>query len=220
VAPAVKELKTRPVRIVQQVVHPVLGSREITMGEGDGGDPGQAHDLLRGAGGEVHAPDARALGSQFVPPGIGQARIAVTRSHVLNAPKVGHHSRPTVGRQGVHGRGDGPLLARGGVEQTRDVAVAVTIVPDNRASGTRNPLQHAALLPAPGPRAAQVDPAVAVGEVHHAHADLVLRRRGTVLEAHLHAQHVATRRVKLQLVIIAEPVIARLARYRPAGDRL
>ena len=78
------------------------------------------------------------------------------------------------------------------------------------AAGARPPLEHAALLPAPGAALAQLDPAVAVGQIDHADLDHVVGLRRAVLEVDLHAQHVAAGRIELELVVVAEPVVLRL----------
>ena len=98
-----------------------------------------------------------------------------------------------------------------------DESFALAVVPDHLALRAGEPLEHAALLPAPGPALAQLDPAVAVVQVDHADLDHVVRARRAMLEVDLHAEDVAAGRVELQLVVVAEPVEFRPSRDRPDG---
>ena len=96
-----------------------------------------------------------------------------------------------------------------------DEAVALAVVPHDLAVGTGPPLQHATLLPAPGPRAAQFNPPIAVGQIDHAKANLVLGPGLAVLKIDLHPQDAAVGRIELQFVVIAEPVVLRSPGQRP-----
>jgi hypothetical protein len=99
------------------------------------------------------------------------------------------------------------------VEEVAHVVVGRAVVPDDRRLAAGQPLQHAALLPAPGRSRAQLDPAVAVGQIDHADLDRVVGFGRAMLETDLHAQHVAVGGVEFQLVVVAEPVV-----FRPPRD--
>jgi hypothetical protein len=60
---------------------------------------------------------------------------------------------------------------------------------------------------------AQLDPAVGVGQIHHADLDPIVGRGRAMFEIDLHPQHVTAGWVELELVVITEPV-----KLRPVGN--
>ena len=69
------------------------------------------------------------------------------------------------------------------------------------------PLEHAALLPTPGATLSQLDPLVAVLKIDHADLDHIAGRGRAVFKVDFHPQHEAAGGVKLQLVVVPEPVM-------------
>ena len=162
---------------------------------------------------QIDPPDAGILRREDIAVGVGDARIAVSRTRVVNAPEVGRDRPLAVRREGVDRRGQRPLLACLDIENVRDELPVLAVVPNDFRRRTGQPLQHATLLPSPGAAFSQIDPAVIVGEIDHADADHVIGPRRAMLEIHFHAEYVPVRRVELQLVVVAEPV-----KFRAAGD--
>ena len=169
----------------------------------------EGDDQLAGAGRQVNMPDAGLLGRELVAIGIGDAGVAVAGPAVVDAPEVGRHRLLAVRADRVDRRRDRALAPRVDIQDVADEGIVVAIVPDDLADGARQPLQHAALLPAPGAALAQLDPAVVVLQIDHADLDHVVGSGRAVLEVHLHAQDVAAGRIELQLVVVAEPVVLR-----------
>ena len=93
------------------------------------------------------------------------------------------------------------------VYDVADEAAVHAVVPDNLPVRAGDPLEHTALLPAPGPGLAQLNPAVAVGKINHTDADQIFCVRRAIFEIDLHAEYVAAGGVELQLVIVTEPVM-------------
>jgi hypothetical protein len=92
-----------------------------------------------------------------------------------------------------------------------DEPVLLAIIPDHLRLRAGDPLQHAALLPAPCLGLAKRNPTVVLVQIHHADFDLVFRRRRPMLEADLVAEHEAVVRRELQLVVVAKPMKPRAA---------
>jgi len=63
------------------------------------------------------------------------------------------------------------------VEDVTNKRIVYTIIPDDFALGAGQPLQHAALLPAPGAAFAELSPAVAVAQINHTDFDHVVGQR-------------------------------------------
>ena len=108
-------------------------------------------------------------------------------------------------------------LARVHVHNAAAKMIAVAIVPHDIALRLRHPLQHATLLPAPGIRTSELDPAIAILQVDHANVNPVVRRRRPMLEVNFHSQHITVRRVEFKLVVVAEPVKLWTLRKRSYG---
>jgi len=136
-----------------------------------------------------------------------QTTIIVGGPHVFKAMKVDRQRGLAVGAESENWVGESPLPTRPDVQNVADKTAVFPVVPDYFLSRLRQPLQHAARLPAPGAALSQLDPAVSVLQVDHSDSDNVLRHRRAVLELHLHAQRIPSRRIELQLVVVAEPVM-------------
>ena len=202
-----QEDEARAVGTEQQVVEVVLGPRQVAVRVGDRRRVGHGDDLAGLAGVQVHGVDARLFGGELVRVRVGDALVAVAGTHVVEAPEVGADGGAAVGRQRVHRGRHGAAGAGGGVGDARNVAVAGARVPDHLARRSGQPLQHAALLPAPRGGGAERPPGVAILQVDHADADLVAGPRRAMLEVDRHGQHVARGRIELQLVVVPEPVV-------------
>src|SRR5688572_33490810 len=113
---------------------------------------------------------------------IGDAGVAVAGARVVEPTEIAAYGGLAVGGERVDWMGNGPQLACGRIEDSADEVVVLAVVPEDFGCAAGNPLEHAALLPAPRFRAAELNPAVVVLEVHHADADFVVRLGLTVLE--------------------------------------
>ena len=211
--PAVQEDKPPSAGRHQQVVEIMFDPAKIRVRVRYRGRLRDGQDQLALPGHQIDAPDAGILRREHAAVGVGDARIAVSGTRVVNAPEVGRDRPLAVRRKGVDRRGQRPLLTCLDIENVRDELPVLAVVPNDLRRRTGQPLQHAALLPSPGAAFSQVDPAVVVGEIDHADADHVIGPRRAMLEIHFHAEHVPVRRVELQLVVVAEPV-----KFRAAGD--
>lgn len=96
-----------------------------------------------------------------------------------------------------------------------NVLVVLPVIPENLSLGAGPPLEHAALLPAPGAAAIQLNPAVGVLQIDHADPDDIVRFRAAMLEINLHRQHIPAGGVELELVVVAKPVESWAACNRP-----
>jgi hypothetical protein len=105
------------------------------------------------------------------------------------------------------------------VENPGDELIAFAIVPNYCVVLLRQPLEHATLLPVPGPGGIQVDPPIAVFQIHHADPDVVLGRGGSSLELDFVAQYEPVVGRKLQFVVIAKPMKTALSGYRSDAGR-
>ena len=202
------------------MIEPVLGARPAGLRSGYPNGLRKRQDQFLLSGAQVHAPDAGVLGRQNVFVGIGQAGVAVTGPRIVETAEVRRNSPARVGRQGVNGRRQRALLPGLHIQDVGDKAIPRTVVPDHFGGRTRQPLEHRALLPVPGAAFAQLKPAVAVLEVHHADPNRVAGFGRAVLEVHLHAQSVTTGRIQLELVVVTEPVKFGAARDGPHGWKL
>ncbi len=180
---------------------------------GDLRDVREREDQLLLAGSHVdmeHAgPRRRKLVAMFV----GESGIAVPGAHDVQSGKVGNKCETAIRAEGIDRRGKRPELLGLDVQQPADEFVPFPVVPGDFGLRPGPPLEHAALLPAPGVGLSELDPLVCVGEVHHADIDDVPRLRGAMFEVDFIREHVAIRRIELEFVVVAEPVI-----FRPAGD--
>ena len=209
--PAVQEDEARSVGVEQQVVEVMLGRADVAVRIRQGGHFGNRDDELRLRAGrsQVERVDAGVLGRQHLAIRVGDAGVAVAGPHVVQPAEVGADGGAAVGGDRVDRRRQRARFARLQVQDAGDEPVSFPVVPDDPAVRAGYPLQHAALLPAPRPCAANLSPCVACLQVDDAHRDAVVRPRLAALEVHPHAQHVAAGRVELQLVVVAEPVPAR-----------
>jgi hypothetical protein len=110
--------------------------------------------------------------------------------------------------------GQGAVAVGLHVEDSRHEPAVLAVVPGHVAVRTRDPLEHAALLPVPSVGAAEVDPSIAVLRVDHPDADRVGLRRGAAFEIHLVRQHEAVVGGEQELIVVAAPVELRAARDR------
>jgi hypothetical protein len=103
--------------------------------------------------------------------------------------------------------GENGRFAGSGVHYASDEMVALTVVVDHFPIRSGDPLQHAALLPAPGAGGTERNPAVIVPEIDHAHSDAIGGGGRAVFEIDLVAEAEADGGIELQLVVVAEPVM-------------
>ncbi|MFN9941179.1 MAG: hypothetical protein ACK56I_17040, partial [bacterium] len=77
------------------------------------------------------------------------------------------------------------------VEDVADKLVFLAVIPNHLRLAAGYPLQHAALLPAPGVRFAKRDPSVTILNVDHPHLNHVFRRGRAMFKSYLVRQHKA-----------------------------
>ena len=159
--------------------------------------------------------DAAALGRHVVEKAVADARVAVARAAVGHPREIAGHGFLAVRAERVDGRRQRALVAGFDIEDVADEAVLLAVVPDDLRFGAGNPLQHAALLPAPGLRLAEGNPFVFLVQINHADLDHIVRGGRAMLEADFVGEHKAVVGRELQLVVVAEPVELRSPRDLP-----
>jgi hypothetical protein len=107
------------------------------------------------------------------------------------------------------------FLAAMNIKDVTCEMVVLPVVPYNLVFRARKPLEHTALLPAPGGALAEFSPPVAVFQIYHPDFDDIAGFGAAMFEIDLHPECIPAGRVELQLVIVAEPVEFRPARYSP-----
>ena len=172
--PSVQENKSLAVRADEQVVHvvPVVGQLFAKMRHG--GQIGDRYDEIAFAALQIQSPNAGIFRRSLVDKRVLDALIAIARPQSLNAGKIGGHRPLAVGTDRINWFGQRSL--RGGfyVEHVTDVAAVLPIVPNYLRLGSRQPLQHATLLPAPSRTGTECNPTVVVLRVDHADVDHVV----------------------------------------------
>jgi hypothetical protein len=133
-------------------------------------------DELLPASGQIDVGDAAACRRHVVKKTVADARVSVTWAAVGDPRKITGNSFPAIGAERIYGAGDGAFLPGVDVENMTYKTIRFPIVPNHLEGVSRNPLEHAALLPAPGPRGAQRDPFVSFMQVNHSDLDQVVRR--------------------------------------------
>ena len=211
--PAVQEDGATAVGRHEQMVEPVLALAKATW-KGHVEDVGKRHEHRDLTGFQIDPLHAHLGRSRLTCPRVGKPGVAVAGAELVDAAEVGRDRGAAIGREGVDGRRQRAGRPTGHLVHAGHVAFRLAIVVDHEPIAAGNPLQHAALLPAPGPRLAEANPAVTIGQIDHAHLDRVGGRRGAVLKPDRVAQAVPHLRIKLQLVVVGKPVVP-----RAAGDR-
>ena len=126
---------------------------------------------------EVHVRHAASRRSHVVEKAVADARITITRAAIGHARKVAGNRFLTVRAERINRARNRALVTRFDIHDVADETILLTIVPDDLRFGSRDPLQHAALLPVPCPRGSQRDPSILFLQIHHAHFNHVIRRR-------------------------------------------
>ena len=165
---------------------------------------------------EVDDLNATVLGPHLITRGIGETNVAVARTELLDATKVGRDRAAPVRAQRVDRVPNRPRASTRGVVDAAHVTPIFTVVPQHSARRTRDPLQHATLLPTPSRARADLVPAIVGAEVDESDLDLVIRPWRSVFKTDSHAEHAAPGRVELEFVVVAEPVVSRTARQLAA----
>jgi hypothetical protein len=88
-APAMQEDRAPAVGRHQEMVEPVFAGAKPTAPDWDLHDVLKGHEQLGCAGFQIDALNANVGGGCTVGPGIGQTGVAVTRTQVIDAPKIG-----------------------------------------------------------------------------------------------------------------------------------
>jgi hypothetical protein len=207
-APAVEEDEALAIGGVEQVVEPVFGVARIGSFVGDGGDLGEAKEEFLLAAFHVDLPEAGVVGGEVLSVGVGDASVAVAGAAIVETAEIGGDAVLAVGAEVVDGGGDGLCFLGLDVVDAADELVADTVVPHEAGGGLGEPLEHGALLPVPGAGAADFLPGVFGLGVDEADADFVFGEWGAAFEADLLAEEEAAGGIKLELVVVAEPVEA------------
>ena len=155
----------------------------------------------------VDAVDAGLVGNQVVEVLIGDANVAIAGTNIIEPAEVDRETRLAVGRERVNRRRQRANLLCFDVEDAAHVLTVFAIVPNHFRLRTGNPLQHASLLPAPGFRPAQLDPAIAVLQIDHADGNFFVGRRLAMFEVDLHAQHVPIGRIEFEFIVVPKPMV-------------
>ena len=146
---------------------------------------------------------------------VWQTGVAVPGSHVLNSPEIRRYGGPAVWADGINGIRQSSLAAAVNIKNVAYEPAVLPVVEDNLVFRAGPPLEHTALLPAPGAALAQFRPPVAVFQIDHTDFDDIMGFRAAILEIDLHPERVPAGRVELQFVVVAEPVEFRPARNSP-----
>ena len=163
---------------------------------------------------QIDSPDAGIRRHQHIIVGVRRDRVPGFRPQPA---EVRRHRPPAIVAHRLNGARHGPSFARLHIEDVGDELVALAVVIDHRGIGTRQPLQHAALLPTEGLALGERKPAVIVLQIDHSERDAVVESRQPIFEVSLHSENVAIGRVKLQVVVVAEPVELGSARQSLRG---
>ena len=211
--PAMQKDESRAVRIKQQVVEVVLGVLWISGDLAEFGYVGERDNQFPAARIKIDSKNAGILRGRDVFVWIGQAGVAIAGSHVLNPPEIRHHGGPTIGADSINRVRQSSLAAAVNVKDVAYEPAILPVVPNNLVFRAGTPLEHTALLPAPGAALAEFHPLVAVFQVHHPDFDDIIGFGAAMLEIDLHPEHVPAGRVELKFVVVTEPV-----EFRPLCD--
>jgi len=204
--PAMQKDESRAVRIKQQVVEVVLGVLWIAGDLAESGYVGEGYYQFPAARIKINSKDAGILRSRGVFVRVRQTGIAVPGSHVLNPPEIRRHGGPAIVANGINRIRQSSLAAAVNVKDVAYEPAILPVVEDNLVFRAGPPLEHTALLPAPGAALAEFRPPVAVFEIHHPDFDDIVGFGAAMLEINLHPEHIPADRIELQFVVVAEPV--------------
>lgn len=211
--PAVQEDKSRAVRVEQQVVEIVLGILRIAGDLSELGYLGKGYYQLPAARIKVDPKNAGIRWRRVIFVWVGQAGVAIAGPHVLNTPEIRRNSRPAVGADSINRVRQSSFFAALNIKDMAYEPVVLPVVPYNFVFRAGTPLEHTALLPAPGAALAQFCPLVALFQIDHPDLDNIIGFGAAMFEIDLHPERIPAGRVELQFVVIAEPVEFRPTSY-------
>ena len=165
--PAVEERNSFAVRAEQHVVEPagrIFHIRTVIQV----GNFRHADHQFRSVVLEVNQPDAFIVGAVDFFIFVKCAGIAVSRTFAVQTGEIEAERPLAVGAETVDRAADGLLFAGFDIQNAGNEMVAFAVVVNHFGFGVVEPLEHAALLPAPGVGFRQRDEFVVVLQVDHA----------------------------------------------------
>ena len=127
----------------------MLCRADVAVRVGDRSHLGKADDQLARAGSQVDRVNARLARRRDIVPGIPESHVAVTGPHIFQAAKVDRKRAYAVGAEREDRVRQRTPLTRHNVQDVADKTAVRPVIPDDLTIRSRQPLQHAARLPAP-----------------------------------------------------------------------
>ena len=167
---------------------------------------------------EVDQPDAFILGSEDLFIFVERAGIAVAGPFAVETREIEAERPASVRTQAINRTADGLFFAGPDIEDPGDEMVAFAVVVDDLGLCVVEPLEHAALLPAPGIGFGDGDEFIVVLQVDHAEHGFFTGDRLTGGEIGFLRQQIASGLIPRELVEIAEEMVFGSFRDAPYGQ--
>ena len=171
--PAMQQDESLPVGTAEQVIGVVFGVGAIFNHVAEGSEVPMGDDQTYRSGFQIYVCDAAASGCHVAKKRIANPGVTIARPAVGDACEITGNSFLPIGAERVDRARQGVFLACRHIQDVAHEALPFPVVPDHFRCRAGNPLQHAALLPAPGFRLPQRNPAVLLVQVDHADLDHV-----------------------------------------------
>jgi len=169
---------------------------------------------------QVHPPYPVPLGGGLALVRVRNAHISVPRPRAGDPGEVQGEGVAPVRAEGVDGEGKGAGPSGADIEDPGHEPSSLPVVVDYLLRGRGHPLEHAALLPAPGLGLGYGVPPGPFLQVYESYDNFVLGGGRTVHESYLHPKHVPSGGVPGGLVVVPEEVVLRARGHGPHTERV